>query len=167
MKPSCFKISAILSVTLDARVVTFSFLARTPFRIIVRKSAIGSVGEPILSLSPARFFNAWKHAPYRKFTEADSAELKLPNQSARTPAYIAAVIRAHGKLRRFFCFINQTCFRHCFLYFLNGKPKSSSNSFDSFLSFVDVTKVISMPCVFLIFSNSTSGNINCSLRPNE
>lgn len=52
-------------------------------------------------------------------------------------------------------------------YFLKGIPKSFKTSNASSRDFAFVTIVISMPCVFIILSTSTSGNITCSFNPNE
>src|SRR5450755_690955 len=100
MKPSVLRIRAISTLSFELGNSTRSWRDWIPFRIRVNISAIGSVIDIVESLSlPTGFGDPWDVAAERKLTEADSAKLKLAEETARAPAPFAAVALARGELR--------------------------------------------------------------------
>src|SRR3954452_14084039 len=78
---------------------TSSCPACSPFRMRVRKSAIGSVIDIALDL-PARLRHAGDQALVRELAQADPAEAELAQIRTRTPAALAAVVVARRVLAR-------------------------------------------------------------------
>src|SRR6266702_1424025 len=92
---------AISPFSLEAGTSILGSLARTPFRIRVVMSAMGSVmfiGNYLLGL-PARLDDARDVARERQLAEADAAHLELPQVRPGAAAGAAAVVLAHPELR--------------------------------------------------------------------
>src|SRR5262245_10831140 len=95
---------AISTFSLEKGMSTLGSLARTPFRIRVTMSAMGSVmfmwlTSPAPAL-PARLDHARDLPRERQLAETDAAHLELPQIAARAAALAAAVVPADGELRR-------------------------------------------------------------------
>src|SRR5262249_21998205 len=83
---------AISLLSFEAGTSTRWCFAAAPLRMLVRKSAIGSVCIILLIVSlPARLGHARNFSLERHATEADTAHLKLADIRARTAANAAAV----------------------------------------------------------------------------
>src|SRR5512147_395497 len=92
---------AISALSFDAGTSIFGSLARTPFRMRVSMSAMGSVmfiAIP-LRLLPARLDHARDLASEGELPEADPAQLELANVGAGPTAQLAPGVRAHRELR--------------------------------------------------------------------
>jgi hypothetical protein len=68
-------------------------LARAPFRIRVKKSAMGSV--VILESLPTGFHNAGNFSLERETSKTDAAHLELPKRATRASADAAAIALAN------------------------------------------------------------------------
>src|SRR5512141_526289 len=91
---------AISALSLDAGTSIFGSRARTPFRMRVSMSAMGSVmfiAIP-LRLLPARLDHARDLAREGEFPEADPAQLELANVGSGPTADLAAGVCAHREL---------------------------------------------------------------------
>src|SRR5262245_10846897 len=97
MNPSVLRISATRTLSFEDGMSTFSCSARLALRMRVSMSAIGSL---LMAASPARLDHAGHLALEGVLPEAQAAHLELPEIAARTPAQLAAVIRARGELLR-------------------------------------------------------------------
>src|ERR1041384_5181640 len=102
MKPSSRRMRAISTFSLEDGTSTFASLARTPLRIRVSISGMGSVMfiGSLLPRSPAGLDHARDVALERQLAEADAAHLEFPQEGPRAAALAAAVVAAHGELRR-------------------------------------------------------------------
>jgi hypothetical protein len=72
-------------------------LARAPFRIRVKKSAMGSV--VILQSLPTGFHDAGNFSLERETAKTDAAHLELAKRAARAPADAAAIALANFVLQ--------------------------------------------------------------------
>src|SRR5262245_33975913 len=109
---------AISSFSFEVGTSTRSSRARTPFRIRVIMSAMGSVmfiGLPL----PARLDHAGDVAGQRQLAEADAAHLELPDVGPGAAAGAAAVVLAHPELRLPLGLGNERQLRH-YPYLLTG-----------------------------------------------
>src|SRR6187401_838877 len=97
MKPSSLRMRAISRLVRDAGTTTSVCRAREAFRTRVSMSAMGS--EMFIGSLPARLRDAGQLAQERSLPEADAAEREASDESARSTADVAAVIRAHLELR--------------------------------------------------------------------
>src|SRR4051794_10639705 len=82
---------AISALKFEAGISTSSRSACRPFRMRVRKSAIGSVIDMAL---PARLRHAGDHALVLDLADADAAEAELAEIGTRATAPLAAVVVA-------------------------------------------------------------------------
>src|SRR5919112_4781765 len=80
---------AISALKVEAGISTSSRSACSPFRMRVRKSAMGSVIDMWL---PARLREAGDHSLVRDLAHADAAEAELAQVGARPSAPLAAVV---------------------------------------------------------------------------
>src|SRR6266498_1364445 len=69
-----------------------------PFRIRVSMSAMGSVID-ILRLLPTGLCHAGDVSAERELPETNPAEFEFAQEAARTPAHLAAILRAGHELR--------------------------------------------------------------------
>jgi hypothetical protein len=88
---------AISIFSFDDGMSTRECRAREPFRIRVKKSAMGSV--VILQSLPAGFHDAGNFSLERETAKTDAAHLELPKRAARTPANPATVALANFVLQ--------------------------------------------------------------------
>src|SRR5215208_7045134 len=86
-------------LSFDDGISTVSCAAMIPLRILVRKSAMGSVMLTPIPL-PARLRHAGDVALVRELAQADAAEAELLVDGARPAALAAARVRARLVLRR-------------------------------------------------------------------
>src|ERR1700730_15220268 len=107
-------------------------------------SAIGSVID-IVGPLPARFRHARDVTAKGKLTEADPAELKLPQIAARSTAPFAAVLLARRKLRLPIGLDDHCGSCHVCPYFPNGIPSSRKRTRACSSFFADVTMVMFIP----------------------
>src|SRR5215831_16856652 len=126
MNPSSLRSSVIFTLSFDAGMSTFSCSARLALRILVRRSAIGSlvIGGSLrtrlvfshtlhpLPFLPTRLDHAWDFALERQFSEAEPASLELPEIAARAATQSAASIGPRLELGRALLLHNQRSFRH-------------------------------------------------------
>src|SRR5262249_53924004 len=146
---------AISILSFEEGTSTLGSLARTPFRIRAIMSATGSVmfiGNS--SGLPARLDYAGHVARQRLLAETDPAELEFPQVSPRTAARAAAVVLAHGELRRPRRLRDQRRLRHyrpsCCVR--NGIPRCRRRSWLSSSVRAEVTNVTFMPPIFSTFA---------------
>ena len=97
---------------LDAGIDSVSCRAVIALRILVSKSAIGSVVTIIYTSLPARLLYAGDFALVRKFTKANSANAVLFENGMRTAADTATRIRASAVFRRSLLFVYHRFFSH-------------------------------------------------------
>src|SRR5215471_15756708 len=91
---------AISLLSFDAGTSTRWCFAAAPLRMLVRKSAIGSVCIILFALSlPARLHDAGNFSLERHAAETDTAHFKLADIGARAAANSATVAMAHLELR--------------------------------------------------------------------
>src|SRR5947209_3170958 len=95
MNFSCARMRQTSSFSFEAGQITSSCCARTPLRMRVRRSPIGSVMAPMVDLLPARLRHARDEAAVGHLAQADTAESELPEITARPAADVAALIGAH------------------------------------------------------------------------
>src|SRR4051812_31306050 len=92
MLPCSRRTRASSVLNLEAGMSTSSWSARRPFRMRVRKSAIGSVID--MSLLPARLCESGDVALVGHLAQADPAQAELAEVRARAAAPLAAIVVA-------------------------------------------------------------------------
>src|SRR5215472_11338009 len=90
---------AISLLSFEAGTSTRWCFAAAALRMLVRKSAMGSVCIILLISLPARFHHAGNFSLERHAAETDTAHFKLADVGARTAADAAAVAVAHLEFR--------------------------------------------------------------------
>src|SRR5579872_330600 len=85
------------SLSFDAGATTSAWRARMALRMRARKSAMGSVID--MQHLPARLDDTGDVSPERQVSEADPAQIKLPQERPRAAALLAAVAMANAPFR--------------------------------------------------------------------
>src|SRR5580700_45808 len=99
MNPSSRRICAIACLTREAGTSTVLWFAVLALRMRVSMSAIGSVIDIYISLSPRRLGHAGHDARVGVFAETNPAHRKLSQVATRPAADAATVVTPDAKLR--------------------------------------------------------------------